>query len=421
MSLWRRIALFFSDQWVLSILACVVVLHIVMMVFYLNESRHNRQIVKNEAVIQKIINAIYLVEAMPINNRAKAVDAMADPDIKVSLTTKPMTKMTFKTVKYWDIEHALQKNNNNFALSINIGKDQWLNVKATIYIRYVFRQLFLIIAEILIFMTIYVAAWSVSRFTRPLKKFKLAAEQLGIDLHSQPVDIYGPPVVQEAAQAMNQMQDRIQDLIRDRTQMLAAISHDLRTPITRMQLRSHMLEDKATSDSFIADLEEMQLMINEVLAFSREDAKTEDKSTIDLVSFLSVICDEYSDLGFEVEFAALSNRLPIMGRPLSLKRAFTNLINNAKRYGNKVNVVIKKWGNDIVITITDDGPGIPESDIQHVFQPFYRAEKSRNRDTGGVGLGLAVTHDVVKVHGGIIELSNIKPHGLQVTISFPMQ
>ena len=421
MSLWRRIALFFSDQWVLSILACVVVLHIVMMVFYLNESRHNRQIVKNEAVIQKIINAIYLVEAMPINNRAKAVDAMADPDIKVSLTTKPMTKMTFKTVKYWDIEHALQKNNNNFALSINIGKDQWLNVKATIYIRYVFRQLFLIIAEILIFMTIYVAACSVSRFTRPLKKFKLAAEQLGIDLHSQPVDIYGPPVVQEAAQAMNQMQDRIQDLIRDRTQMLAAISHDLRTPITRMQLRSHMLEDKATSDSFIADLEEMQLMINEVLAFSREDAKTEDKSTIDLVSFLSVICDEYSDLGFEVEFAALSNRLPIMGRPLSLKRAFTNLINNAKRYGNKVNVVIKNWGNDIVITITDDGPGIPESDIQYVFQPFYRAEKSRNRDTGGVGLGLAVTHDVVKVHGGIIELSNIKPHGLQVTISFPMQ
>ena len=419
MKLARRITLFFTDQWVLSILACVVVLHIVMMVFYLNEFRHNRQIIKNEAVIQKIINAIYLVEAMPDKNRAKAIQAMADPDLTVTLTTTPKSKLQFKTIKYWEIEHALKKNKNNFSLSINISNQQWLNFKATIYTHYVFRQLFLIVAEILIFMTIYIAAWSVTRFTRPLKKIKLAAEQLGIDLHSRPVDIYGPPVVQEAAQAMNQMQNRIQDLIRDRTQMLAAISHDLRTPITRMQLRAHMLTDSSVSQQFISDLSEMQMMINEVLAFSRADSKTEEKSTLDLVSFLSVICDEYIDMGCHVQFEGCVGVLPFFGRPLSFKRAFTNLINNASRYGNTVIVKIKSNQNEIVITVSDDGPGIPKEDIEHVFQPFYRAEKSRNRETGGVGLGLAVTKDVVKVHGGNIELSNLTPHGLQVKITFP--
>ena len=153
MSVWRRIALFFIDQWVLSALACVVVLHIVMMVFYLNEFRHNRQLVKTEAVIQKIINAINMVDVMPPNNRQKAVNAMDDPDITVSLTKRPTEKKQFLRINSWTIERFLQKNSNNFSLSINISKDQWLNFKATIYTRFVFRQLFLIIAEILIFMT----------------------------------------------------------------------------------------------------------------------------------------------------------------------------------------------------------------------------------------------------------------------------
>ena len=118
-------------------------------------------------------------------------------------------------------------------------------------------------------------------------------------------------------------------------------------------------------------------------------------------------------------FEAMALRLPMLGRPLSLKRAFTNLINNAKRYGKTVKVKIFEHDEQIAITITDDGPGIPEQDIEHVFQPFYRAEKSRNRKTGGVGLGLAVTHDVVTVHGGVISLKNITPHGLEVTLLFP--
>ena len=219
---------------------------------------------------------------------------------------------------------------------------------------------------------------------------------------------------------MNRMQNRIQDLIRDRTQMMAAISHDLRTPITRMKLRLQLLDDQSGTAACIQDLDEMNEMIKAVMDFSRDDAEKEPMMRIELASLVETICNDAVDMGQQLTFQGHAQRVPVMGRALDLKRAFTNVINNACRYGEHVLVDLSIVSRQARILIKDDGPGIPEDEIARVFEPFYRAEKSRNRDTGGVGLGLAVTEEgIIHSHEGKIRLRNVKPSGLLVTIMLP--
>jgi len=405
-----------SGKTALIILSVVVVLHLGVMFFYLQSSDAVRKSARRDAVIQKIINAIYLVEAMPKDHRQHAISAMADPTLHVSLSSQPQWKMQFKTVSFWKISRALRDKLSSFSVSIHLDDHQWLNLEATDYSNALFHQLLLVSVEILVFGTILIAAWSVNRFTRPLEDFKRAAEQLSVNLHTDPIDIDGPTVVRETAEAMNEMQDRIQKLIHNRTQMLAAISHDLRTPITRMKLRSSFIEDASVVEGYLKDLDEMESMIQETLSFAKDDPAKETMNKLDLVSLLHSICVDARESGYDVNFHSRQNRIPFQGRALSLKRAFTNIIYNAIRYAHKVNVMIYMRHHTIFIHISDDGPGIPEDEMELVFTPFYRGEKSRSRDTGGVGLGLAVTRDIIKVHHGDISLSNLKPHGLRVVV-----
>lgn len=387
-----------------------------MMIYYLQDNRIARQAKRRDEVIQKIINAIYLVEATPVANRKHAVRAMADPVVNASFTEHPIWKLRFTKISFWDIMHKLHNKLDSFALSIRLDKGQWLNLNATIYSHMLWTQLLLIAIEALVLGAILVAVWSVMRFTEPLKQFKSSVERLGSDLHSKPIDIYGPSAVRAVAQAMNEMQYRIQTLIRDRTQMLAAISHDLRTPITRIKLRLQFMHDATLAESLLNDLNEMEKMINETLSFAREDSSAENKVKTDLVSLLKSICDDAEDMGHAVQFHTQLHRAPFFGRSLALKRAFTNLINNAVRFAQHVNVMIYKKHKSIIVRITDDGPGIPKKDLQKVFEPFYRGEYSRSRNTGGVGLGLAVTRDIITAHNGKITLQNIRQGGLMVLV-----
>ena len=201
--------------------------------------------------------------------------------------------------------------------------------------------------------------------------------------------------------------------------MLAAISHDLRTPITRMKLRSQFIEDTTLQTNLISDLDEMETMINETLLFAREDLIGDCKVTVDLVSLLSTITNEMQDMNQPVVFSTELHRAPVIGQTLALKRAFTNLINNGVRYGNRVDIELSgSQGKGYVITMEDDGPGIPDDELEQVFAPFYRLESSRSRNTGGVGLGLAVARDIFHAHNAKITLRNRKPHGLRAVIEF---
>jgi signal transduction histidine kinase len=233
------------------------------------------------------------------------------------------------------------------------------------------------------------------------------------------MDAAGPSEVREAAEAFNEMQRRLRDLIAGRTQTLAAISHDLRTPITRLRLRLEFVGDAEQRAKFEADLEEMEKMIAAALALARDEAAVEARTRIDLSVLLAGLVADARALGQDAEYRGPA-RLDIAVAPISLKRAFANLIDNAVRYGRRAHVTLNAEAGQTRVDIEDDGPGIPESEQAKVFQPFYRLERSRSRDTGGTGLGLAVARTTVLAHGGTIALRNRAGGGLTVSVTLPM-
>lgn len=398
------------------VLIAIILFHIFFIIHILRDNRIDRQAAERSALIQKIINVIHMTRATPISNRQVAIKAVDDPDIQVTLTKEAQSQLRYKASSLWPIIYELENNHHAYFISIELNNGEWLNVKASLYSREVLTHLLFIVVELIVFASILIAFFSINRFTVPLKKIKLSAEQLGIDLDTQPFDVYGPQVVRETSKALNQMQNRIMQLVRNRTQLLASISHDLRTPIARAQLRAQFIEDSIYKTQLLNDLNEMEHMISETLSFAREDSKREVMKKIDLVSILQSICNDASDMGANISFHTDIHRVVCDGRPISLKRAFTNIINNAIRYAGNAIVKIEMNAKAIVITIEDDGPGLPEAELEKVLEPFYRGEQSRSRDTGGVGLGLAISHDIISAHHGKIKLQNKEPHGLCVIV-----
>jgi signal transduction histidine kinase len=262
------------------------------------------------------------------------------------------------------------------------------------------------------------SVWVVWRLTRPLKMFAEAADRLGKDVGSPALPVSGPLEVRQAATAFNEMQDRIRRLVENRTRMLAAISHDLRTPITLLRLRAEFVEDDAERGKMLATLDEMEHLIAATLSFARDDAVQEERRTVDVAALVATVCDEFSDAGAPVSLEATA-RLPLGCRPKTLKRALVNLVDNAVKYGGEVRVRLEADAQAARIHIEDDGPGIPQDEQARVLQPFYRIEKSRSRETGGVGLGLSVAVGIIHAHGGELTLENRPQGGLHVTVELP--
>ena len=256
------------------------------------------------------------------------------------------------------------------------------------------------------------------RLTRPLTRFAAAADRLGVDVQAPPLPERGARELRQAARAFNRMQKRLCHLIDDRTQMLAAISHDLRTALTRLQLRTEFIDDSQQRQKALSDLEEMHTMLSATLSFARDDMEAEARSPLDLAVLLQTVHDDYVDAGQTVNYQG-PNHLIWVGRPTALRRAFTNLIDNAVKYGHQADVSLTAVDNVITVTIGDRGSGIAAKLREQVFTPFFRLETSRNRETGGVGLGLAVARTAIRRHGGDITLTDPSGGGLLVTVSLP--
>ncbi len=254
--------------------------------------------------------------------------------------------------------------------------------------------------------------------TRPLRELAVAAERFSLDQTPQPLPENGPVEVRRAARAFNTMRERIQRLVTERMQAMAAVSHDLRTPITRLRLRSELLDDEATRDLIDDDLGEMEAMIDSTLEYLRGGVSSESIRRIDLASVIETIVDDHIDQGHSVLLSGLKSA-PVLGRVLSLKRAFSNIIGNAVKYGEVARVAITEADDQLVISVEDEGPGIPPADMRRVFHPFVRLEESRGRETGGTGLGLTIAASVIQTHGGHIALSNRAAGGLCVTLTLP--
>lgn len=261
--------------------------------------------------------------------------------------------------------------------------------------------------------------WAARKVTAPLAQFSQAAERLGTNVDAPQLNAEaGPAEIRQAAAAFNGMQDRIRRLIEDRTQMLAAISHDLRTALTRLRFRTEFIGDANQRRKANEDMDEMQAMLASTLALARDETVSEAAVVLDLAVMIQSLCDDLADAGKAVSYAG-SLHLNIQGRPLSLRRAFVNLIDNALSYGGQADVTVVEAADTVEIRIGDRGPGIPDNMRERVFAPFLRLEGSRNRETGGTGLGLTVARAAIRKHGGDIRLSDREGGGLLIGITLP--
>ena len=306
-------------------------------------------------------------------------------------------------------------------MSIQMADGTWLNGFIPIRPPGSFFQHTHVISQILLSMVLLAltAMWAVSWLSKPIKHLSEAAERLGRDIASPGAQETGPKEFRQAAHSFNVMRDRICRLVEDRTQMLAAISHDLRTPITRLRLRMEFVEESPERVRMLEDLDEMERMISATMIFARDTVPNEDRQSVDIASLVQGAAADFSDMGADITYNGPES-LNIKIHALAMKRAVVNLIDNAQKYGGSVTVVLSKTAEDIELVIDDAGPGIPPEYRELVFSPFVRLEKSRNRDTGGNGLGLSIARAAIRAHGGDIVLGDSPTQGLRVTVTLPI-
>jgi signal transduction histidine kinase len=253
--------------------------------------------------------------------------------------------------------------------------------------------------------------------TRPLTDLARAADAVGRGERHAPLRERGALELREATHAFNVMQERLHRYLDSRTHVLAALSHDLRTPLTRLKLRAESLDDDAMRERFVADLDEMTTMVaNGLNLFKGLD--DEPPQPIDIGVLLSDLRREFAELGGRVEIVGVA-KAPVVVKPQALKRCLTNLLSNAIKYGERATVVVEDRSSDLVLRVQDEGPGIPEESLEQVFEPFFRLEISRNSSTGGVGLGLGIARDIAQAHGGSLVLRNRSPRGLEAILTLP--
>lgn len=261
--------------------------------------------------------------------------------------------------------------------------------------------------------------WAAWALTAPLSSFVKAAETFSLNGAAAPLPERGPEEIRSLAKALNRMRERITALIDDRTKMLAAISHDLRTPITRMRLRAEFIEDETHRHRMLRDLDQMRSMLESVLSFLRNDRKLEEMTLVDIASTLHLVTDQFADMGHKVSYEGPQHAMAT-ARPADLHRSITNLVDNAVRFGGEVAVRLDVKPDRLVIDIEDDGPGISDAHKASVLEPFVRGDQARNMDEAeGFGLGLSIANAIVLAHGGTLSLHDRKPHGLVVRIELP--
>jgi signal transduction histidine kinase len=304
-------------------------------------------------------------------------------------------------------------------LSIALADGQWLNV-GTRFERPPLQWPWASIVSFGITAAIILvsACWFLlTRLTGPLLRVSRAADRLGKGEAVDPLPLIGPSEVRGLTQAFNRMQARLTRFVADRTRLLAALGHDLRSPLTAMRVRAEMVDEDETRESLVASIEEMQEMVDATLAFARGMASSEVYETVDLKTYLKQLQADMID-GFTLDTA---NSISVSLRPQSVRRALRNIIENAQRYGGGAEVTFVHDAEYVQIRVSDNGPGVPEAELEQVFEPFFRLEKSRSRETGGTGLGLSIARTIVRAHGGDVALTNRTEGGLLVTVTLPLE
>ena len=434
------------------LIGALLVIHTVAFALFARDRWVETTRVFAQSVVTRMTAIVDLVEAAPAEDRADLLQAVNSPTLWVTWTAEPpmpsdhdvpfeetvreyLQPLSDRPIRidipeHWQDWHDrdgpelgpppdLQPSRRKLLISVGQPEGGWLVFTVSSpYTAGSWLSRTVVWSLLTIGIVALISVWAARRVTAPISRFAAAADRLGVDVEAPPLPETGPKELRQATHAFNRMQDRLRRLIADRTLMLAAISHDLRTALTRLRLRADYIDDPEQQAKALSDLDEMTTMLDSTLSFARDDAASEERTKVDIATLLQSLCDDLADAGQPVTYEG-PDRMTLLCRPVALRRAFANLIDNAVTYGGEATVSLAAVAGEVVVSFADRGPGIPAGRRERVFAPFYRLEESRSRETGGTGLGLAVVRSIVRRHGGDIALEDRPGGGLIVRVMLP--
>jgi signal transduction histidine kinase len=451
-------------QTVLILLAGLIVSHAAGSWIYTADREQAVRTVGGFATAQRIANLTRLVQDTPRDQRPRIVAAISDQGFRVALSAQPLAvpavedddapaalaikdflaaELALSSARqprvwtssaggppfgHWHMmgHGPMMRGFAGFAgfrdlqVAIPLTDGQWLSFATALPAGGpAYSAQFLLSMGVMALIILAVSVWAVARVTAPLGSLATAAERLGHDVNAPAMPETGTTETRQAARAFNDMQTRLRSLIDNRTRLLAAVSHDLRTPLTLLRLRAEAVDNAQERDKMLATIAEMDTLIGTTLQFARDESTIVSRQEADLAALMRSVVDEMSDAGLPVRMKP-AGAIIYKCQPAALKRALRNLLDNAVKYGKAGRAAIHTTSRAVEIDIDDDGPGIPEHELARVLEPFYRLEGSRSRETGGVGLGLAITQSIVQAHGGKLTLSNRPEGGLRAEIVLPL-
>lgn len=308
---------------------------------------------------------------------------------------------------------------DDFKVGLRQADGTWLVVKPEPHLSLSpWQQRILLVLGIAVLMVSPLAWWFARRLAAPIAAFAAGAERLGRDPQAPPIDIRGSAEVASAVKAFNQMQDRLRSYVDYRTSMIAAIAHDLRTPLTRLRFRIEATPDELQA-KLARDIDEMEAMISATLAFVQDATRPRERKKLEISSLVETVMDEAAETGADAAVEC-ADKVVIDGDPIALKRLVANLVDNALKFGSQARGRVFTENGMAIVEVEDNGPGVPEDQVERAFEPFHRLESSRSRDTGGIGLGLAVVRAIARSHGGDVFLQNRTGGGLRARVILPL-
>ena len=449
-----------SGQFICLLLFALVLSQIITGFVLINERKEALTVLNKKGNLNRIISTVRILEESPEQIHNKILHAVSSENIRYWFeqpkpnplqTSQQIDPQFAEKLKQYGIKQLVilestdtvprrkydkksrqfehNRNSNRFSdntrfewsrIAIQLKNGRWLNVASRFHISPpIWPMANLVSISITGTLLIIFSILMIRRITKPIAELTLAAKKLGRGESVAQLKEAGPEDIKTATVAFNQMNEQLERYISDRTNMLAAVSHDLRTPITTLRLRTELMDEGPTQDAFLNTLDEMQAITDSTLSFIREDKSNEPSQLINVSELIESICDDLAFKGKEAKQLTDDTHFYLC-RPVAIKRAISNLLENAVRYGKSAKVDINKHSDFLIINIKDEGPGIEESQLEEVFKPFVRLDKSRNQASGGMGLGLAITRSIIRNHGGDICLTNHKSGGLNASISLPI-
>ncbi len=361
----------------------------------------------------------YLQRKLPIGHEAhvEVVESERMSDWMGSMEPPPQMQAMHQQMSQ-RMGHQLRV--KSFHVQVRLTDGAWLDFHYFLSRKIFAWPLRMVVALGLLMVAVLFLTWIAVRWvTRPLSTLSKAAEAFGRDIQHAPLAVEGPTEVRQAAEAFNTMQQRLSRYIGDRARILAAVSHDLKTPITRLRLRTELMEEQPLKEEIQADLTHMEEMVHSTLDFMKGTESKEPRQKMDLQALLESMQEDLFPLGIQFELQG-EIKQPVTVQPHAIKRCLSNLLENGARYGTgAVVVTLSAQDHSVIISIHNQGEPIPEAELEKIFEPFYRVEYSRNRESGGTGLGLSIARNIVQAHGGELHLENAPQGGITATLVLP--